>query len=374
MFRNAFDHVSKWQLLTRMIEFGVGGDLVTWTGSFLTDRKVQLVIDGHNNKEKEIETGISQGSPVSPILFLIYISGVFDKISETTHLVMSLSFVDDLGFIASDSLVNKIVRSLEKVAKEMIEWRKQNAVTYDTSKTEAVLFSKSHRQQLNKQLWEVKIEVSPEKISFNKEVTRWLDVWLDSQLKSTSHINERVRKARTAEIQIKGLTKTYGLVPSFVRRIQLLVVQSTALYGAELWWKRQKNHERIIQQMISRQAQSIMGMYLSTPIRSLLCDYCQRIYTCRLLRLPKMHPAKNILPISLRKGDQDFQPGKIPENSLMFFFIFFIHVYRPCATLWVMTDLGVSTNKNLAWLTPLSYPFPHCLAAFQTRRLGLFPS
>ena len=30
-----------------------------------------------------------------------------------------------------------------------------------------------------------------------------------------------------------------------------------------------------------------------------------------------MHPAKNILPISLRKGDQDVQPGEIPENSLM---------------------------------------------------------
>ncbi len=56
----------------------------------------------------------------------------------------------------------------------------------------------------------------------------------------TSHINERVRRARTAEIQIKGLTKTYGLVPGLVRRIQLSVVQSTALYGAELWWRGQK--------------------------------------------------------------------------------------------------------------------------------------
>ncbi len=59
-------------------------------------------------------------------------------------------------------------------------------------------------------------------------------MWLDSQLKYTSHINERVRRARTAEIQIKGLTRTYGLMPSLVRRIQFSVVQSTALYGAEL--------------------------------------------------------------------------------------------------------------------------------------------
>lgn len=81
---------------------------------------------------------------------------------------------------------------------------------------------------------------------FIKEATRWLGVWLDSQLKFTSHINERVRRARTAEIQIKGLTRTHGLVHGLVRQIQLAVVQSAALYGAEFSWKGQKNYEDTI--------------------------------------------------------------------------------------------------------------------------------
>ena len=213
---------------------------MTWTSSFLTNQKVQLVIDGHDNKERDIETGIPQGSPVAPILFLIYISGVFNKVSEKSPLVISLSFVDDLGFIASGSSVKELVKTLENVAKVVLEWGRLNAVTYDISKTEAVLFPKSHRQWLNKQLREAKIKVRDEKISFNKEATRWLGIWLDSPLKFTSHIHERVRTARTTEILIKGLTKTYGFVPSLVRQIQLSVVQSTALYGAELWWKEQK--------------------------------------------------------------------------------------------------------------------------------------
>ena len=71
---------------------------------------------------------------------------------------------------------------------------------------------------------------------------------------------------------IKGLTKTHGLVPGLVRRIQLSVVQSTALYGAELWWKGQKNHERTMQQMLNQQAKSITGMYPSTPLHPLLCE------------------------------------------------------------------------------------------------------
>ena len=82
--KKAFDHVLKGQLFNQMIELGIDGDLVTWIGFFLTDQKVQLVIDGHNNKEREIETVIPQGSPASTILFLIYISGVFNKIAETS--------------------------------------------------------------------------------------------------------------------------------------------------------------------------------------------------------------------------------------------------------------------------------------------------
>lgn len=138
--KGAFEHVSKEQLLARMTELRIDGDLINWTGFFLSDRKVQLVIDGHDNKERDIETGIPQGSRVLPILFLIYISGVFNKISETNLWVTFLSFFDNFGFIASGSSVKELVKTLKNVVKEVIKWRKLNAVTYDISKTEAALF------------------------------------------------------------------------------------------------------------------------------------------------------------------------------------------------------------------------------------------
>ena len=119
--KGAFDHISKAQLLARMIELGIDGDLITWIDCFLTDQKVLLVIDGHDNKERDIETGIPQDSPVSSILFLIYISGVLDKVSEANPLVKSLSFIDNLGFIASGSSVKEVVKTLEEVAQTVLE-------------------------------------------------------------------------------------------------------------------------------------------------------------------------------------------------------------------------------------------------------------
>lgn len=173
------------------------------------DRRVQLVIDRYNNKKREIETRTPQRSLVSPILFLIYISKVFIKVIENRSLVIFVSFIDDLGFIVSGSSVKEIVKALEKVAKEIIKWGRLNAVTYNTSKTEALLFSKSYWQWLNKQLQDVKIQVDIKSIPLNKEATWWLGVWLDNQFKFISYINEKVKRARNIEIQIKRLTKIY---------------------------------------------------------------------------------------------------------------------------------------------------------------------
>ena len=181
---------------------------------------------------------------------------------------------------------------------------------------------------MNRQIAKVQIKIGPEKIKFNKEATRWLGIWLDSQLKFTAHVNDKFQRTRTAEIQIKGLTRTYGLAPELIRRIQIAVVQSIALYGAELWWRGQKNHEHTLQKLLNRQGRAITGMYPSTPIHpllseaglipaKLLLDSRQKSYAYRLLTLPDCHPTKHILPISLREGDENSQPGEQPEDTLM---------------------------------------------------------
>ena len=64
--KRAFHHVSR----ARMVDPGVEDGLIGWTQSFLTDRWVELVIDGCISKHK-VKTGIPQGSPVSAIVILL---------------------------------------------------------------------------------------------------------------------------------------------------------------------------------------------------------------------------------------------------------------------------------------------------------------
>ena len=94
-----------------MINLKIGVDLIELTRSFLTNQKVQLVIHRYKSKKRKIEIGIPQKSLVSPFFFLIYISQVFDVVTEVYLLVTLLSFVDDLGFIASRTSVKDIARA-----------------------------------------------------------------------------------------------------------------------------------------------------------------------------------------------------------------------------------------------------------------------
>lgn len=79
--------------------------------------------------------------------------------------------------------------------------------------------------------------------------------------------------------------------------------------------------------MINQQVWAITGMYPSISIFHLLYEVGlipaliirQSLTWLHLLFIkhPDMHPAKELLPVSLRKGDQDFQPSEILENSLV---------------------------------------------------------
>jgi len=76
----AFNNVSRQVLSRRLDELGIELDLVRWTDSFMSGRKVKLVMEGREGEEHEVETGVPQGSPVAPILFTAYLSGIFDML------------------------------------------------------------------------------------------------------------------------------------------------------------------------------------------------------------------------------------------------------------------------------------------------------
>lgn len=78
--KRVFDHITRNCLQCPMEGIEADGDLMRWTKSFRSDRSVGLVIDVLQCEEEIVETRVTQGSLMSPVLFVIYLSRLFRKV------------------------------------------------------------------------------------------------------------------------------------------------------------------------------------------------------------------------------------------------------------------------------------------------------
>jgi len=118
----------------------------------------------------------------------------------------------------------------------------------------------------------VKIRVGNYEVPYNKEATRWLGVWLDSMLTLNDHTKKIFVKARRAQSRVRSLMTKKGLSLEGCQRIQIAAVQAVALYGAELWWKKQKGKAQEVQKILNEQGRRVTGCFRTTPQGALMND------------------------------------------------------------------------------------------------------
>ena len=75
----AFDNVSHEHLLWILERKGLPEWLIQVIASFLTGRRTQIVYTGYESEWIYTQTGIPQGSPLLPILFLFFISELLEE-------------------------------------------------------------------------------------------------------------------------------------------------------------------------------------------------------------------------------------------------------------------------------------------------------
>ena len=91
-FSKAFDKVWHRGLLHKMKAYGITGNLINWFNSYLKSRRQKVVIK-NNSAYCELSAGVPQGSVLDPLLFIIYINDIADKLISLSRL-----FADDTLF------------------------------------------------------------------------------------------------------------------------------------------------------------------------------------------------------------------------------------------------------------------------------------
>ena len=91
----AFDRVWHAGLLNKLKKLKMKPYLIRWIASFLSDRTIYIKTGNSFSDPFSPLFGVPQGSPLSPILFIIYVSDIY-KPTNTSKVNQSM-FADDLS-------------------------------------------------------------------------------------------------------------------------------------------------------------------------------------------------------------------------------------------------------------------------------------
>jgi len=124
----AFDTVPHSRLLHKLDHYGVRGPIHTWLTSFLTERKMRVVLEGEASEEVGVESGVPQGTVLGPLLFLCHLNDMPESVKSRVRLV------------ADDCLLYREINSfqdhldLQKDLRQLEEWANKWGMRFNASK------------------------------------------------------------------------------------------------------------------------------------------------------------------------------------------------------------------------------------------------
>jgi len=247
-----------------------------------------------------VDASIPEGSSAASVLFITYLSGIFDVVEAAVPGIYGLSFVDDIGWWADGTDEKAVADKLSAAATASIEWATGNGVASDHGKSEAALFRRKKKVPM------AEVTVVASHVPFNKMATRWLGVWLDSQLMLRDHHATRLKHGQKAMTRLQCLTGQMGLSPANCRKVMTACVQSFAMFGSELWWKGGHVQGTMgqtdeLQLLVNQKARATTGCFKTTNLEALSMESSLRAATAQLENRQRRFV---IRLLSLPQGDQ----------------------------------------------------------------------
>ena len=89
--------------------------------AWLTDRVAILHFDGKPTGDIPVTTGVLQGSPLSLVLFILYIASLYKALKQEHLLISIVGFTDDTNLMAFGKTPEANARQLERAWKTCLQ-------------------------------------------------------------------------------------------------------------------------------------------------------------------------------------------------------------------------------------------------------------
>jgi len=271
----AFDTVNHTRLLDTLRDKGYPGWVIRWLKAWLQNRSASLHFDGRSTEPFPIYAGVPQGSPLSPILFVLYISSLYEVLKEKHPHLSLVGFADDTNLLAFGKTPEANIGQLEAAWQTCLMWAKTRGMSFAAEKCELIHFNKGRKQ------WQEAASLAQtgpgnRTIIRPMPASRFLGVWLDWKLSWKAHSEAVENKLKTQDFALSRIAaKTWGPGLIRAREVYTKCIRSAIAFGAASYHTPTRAEDKpkgitaSLYKAQNRSLRIVAGAYRATPIRSL---------------------------------------------------------------------------------------------------------
>lgn len=327
--KRAFETIDRNTMVKVLENYGVKGNVLNWFKSWLSNRTQQTKLNDEMSSSCSIDVGLPQGTPLSCVLFILYINAIFQIVRRSK---IKLFADDTLCWVVADSseVAQKVIE-LNQDLHQLSLFFESRKMKLNVTKTKYMVISQRNVNTLN-----VTPIVGGQLVERVYEM-KYLGVIIDHKLKFDAHV-QYVKKKLVKKINYLQRNKYM-----YDRNTKLMLYKSLVSphidYCSSVLFLINESQMRELQILQNRALRAILKCDFQTNIESMLrklklLDVKQRVYFNVLIIIHKLklgilptylcqnlQYVRDSQPYSLRSNDRFRLPAVLSgqaQNSLMY--------------------------------------------------------
>jgi hypothetical protein len=241
-----------------------------WVTAFNTDRKIAFGFDQQSESPQPYKCGLSQGSPVSPALFLIYSNAMLEK-NHQPHDAIDTSYVDDICMVQMSTTIARANTLLKERTEQHLSKGAHLGLTFAPPKTELLYYLPLTSKDKHKSLsTHPPLRINNNTITAAQQI-KYRGVHINESLSFSHHATMVAAKGNRALGSLSFLRhRSRGIPAQIAHHLAMTAVLPTMFWASPAWWTGTLMITATLQTTYNSVARWITGLPLNTRTTNLI--------------------------------------------------------------------------------------------------------